>query len=136
MQKEIKQTRSFRQSPEEVWEWLTKPELIEQWLGKTDFQPRVGFKFQFTSPYGNHSYCEVLEVKPFSRLSYSWQKISAKDQGPFQSRVLWTLLPKENGTELILVHDGFETPEDFTAHEKGWTMCLEQMEKLINPVTI
>lgn len=136
MQKEIKQTRSFRQSPEEVWAWLTKPDLIEQWLGKTDFVPRVGHKFQFTSPYGNHSYCEVLEVKPFTRLSYSWQKISAKDQNPFQSRVLWTLIPKEIGTELILVHDGFEALEDFTAHEKGWTMCLMQMEKLINPVTI
>ena len=53
MQKEIKQSRHFNQSPQEVWEYLTKPELIEQWLGKTDFQPVVGHKFRFISPYGN-----------------------------------------------------------------------------------
>src|SRR6266550_2474446 len=45
MQKEIKQTWHFNQSPQTVWEYLTKPELIEQWLGKTDFQPLVGHKF-------------------------------------------------------------------------------------------
>ena len=48
MQKEIKQTWHFEQSPQEVWEYLTKPELIEQWLMKTDFQPILGFKFRFT----------------------------------------------------------------------------------------
>ncbi len=136
MQKEIHQTKRFSQSPEEVWDYLTKPELIEQWLGETDFQPVVGHKFQFTSPYGNHSYCEVLEVDPFTSLSYSWQKISAKDQNPFHSKVAWTLVPIGNGTELQLVHDGFEALEDFTAHEKGWTICLEQMEKFLNAVTI
>ncbi len=50
MQKEIKHTWHFSQSPQEVWEYLTKPELMEQWLGKTDFQPIVGHKFRFISP--------------------------------------------------------------------------------------
>lgn len=35
MQEEIRQTWFFKQSPGEVWEYLTKPELIEQWLMKT-----------------------------------------------------------------------------------------------------
>ena len=133
MEKAIRLTRRFSQSPEEVWEFLTKPELIEQWLGKTDFQPVVGHKFQFTSSYGNHSYCEVLEVKPFTRLTYSWQKNSSKDNKPFHSKVMWTLVPDEKGTELQLVHDGFTAMEDVNAHENGWNICLEQMTKLTNP---
>jgi uncharacterized protein YndB with AHSA1/START domain len=136
MEKAIKQTRHFRQSPEEVWEFLTKPELIEQWLGQSDFQPVVGHKFQFTSSYGNHSYCEVLEVNPYTRLCYSWQKNSAKDGKPFDSKVAWTLVPKESGTELQLIHDGFTTVEDVAAHENGWNICLQQMEKLTNPIKI
>ena len=134
MQKEIQRTIWFSSPPPEVWEYLTKPELIEQWLGESDFQPIVGHKFQFTSPYGNHSYCEVLEVKPFSRLSYSWQKNSAKDNKPFDSKVEWTLIPKDNGTELQLLHHGFRESEDIAPHESGWNTCFRQMEELINKI--
>ena len=132
MQKEIKQTWHFSQSPQEVWEYLTKPELLEQWLGKSDFQPIVGYKFRFISPYGNDSYCEVLEVKPFTRLSYSWQKNSAKDNKPFNSKIVWTLVPKENGTELQLVHNGFTALEDITAHENGWNIAETNWQELLN----
>jgi uncharacterized protein YndB with AHSA1/START domain len=132
MQKDIHQTWFFQQPPSEVWEYLTRPELIEQWLGQTDFQPIVGHKFHFTSPYGNHSYCEVLEIKGFSKLSYSWQKNSLNNKKPFNSRVTWTLVPKENGTELQLVHDGFAAGEDFTGHNDGWKICVNKMTELLN----
>lgn len=134
MQKEIKQTWHFNQSPQTVWEWLTKPKLIEQWLGETDFQPIVGHKFRFISPYGNDSICEVLEVRPITRLSYSWQKNSSKDNKPFNSKVAWTLVPKEDGTELQLVHNGFIVVEDVIAHENGWNTCLKQFEEIFNIV--
>jgi uncharacterized protein YndB with AHSA1/START domain len=131
MQKEIKQNWQFRQSPQEVWEYLTKPELLEQWLGKTDFQPIMGHKFRFISPYGNDSYCEILEVRPFTRLSYSWQKNSSKDNKPFNSEIVWTLIPTENGTVLQLVHKDFTAVEDVVAHENGWNTCLKQFRELL-----
>jgi uncharacterized protein YndB with AHSA1/START domain len=136
MQKEIKLAWFFNHPPQEVWEFLTKPELLEQWLGKTDFQPIVGYKFRFFSPYGNDSYCEVLEVKPFRTLSYTWQKNSSKDNEPFNSKIVWTLVPKEKGTELQLVHNGFMASEDFTAHENGWNTCRKQLEELLNTIKI
>jgi uncharacterized protein YndB with AHSA1/START domain len=131
VQKEIEHTWHFNQPPQVIWEYLTKPELLEQWLGKTDFQPIVGLKFRFISPYGNDSYCEVLEVKPFTRLSYTWQKNSTKDNKPFNSKVVWTLVPKENGTELQLVHNGFTVLEDVVAHENGWNTCLKLFGELL-----
>jgi len=134
MEKEIKHTYTYSHSLETVWEYLTKPELIEQWLGKTDFQPKVGHKFRFISPYGNHSYCEVLEINPFTKLSYSWQKNSAINNKPFNSKVVWTLVPKGNGTELQLVHTGFTALEDVIAHEAGWNTCLKQFEERINVI--
>ena len=134
MEKEIKQTRHFSLPPQDVWEYLTRPELLEQWLGKTDFQPITGHKFRFISKYGNDCLCEVLEVKPFTRLSYSWQKNSAKDNIPFNSLIVWTLIPTEAGTELHLVHNGFTTLEDVAAHEQGWITCLKKIEELLNTV--
>lgn len=134
MQNEIKHTWHFNQSPEEVWEYLTKPELLEQWFTKTDFQPTVGRKFRFTDKSGKIVYCEVLEVSPFTKLSYSWQHASRKDNELFDSKVVWTLVPKETGTELQLLHTGFTVLEDFTAHNNGWTNLGRRFVELLNTI--
>jgi uncharacterized protein YndB with AHSA1/START domain len=134
MQTEIKHTWHFNQSPQEVWEYLTKPELLEQWLMKSDFKPILGHKFCFTAPKGMVHYCEVLEIKPFTKLSYSWQRDSAKDGKPFDSKVMWTLVPKKEGTELQLVHNGFTALEDYTQHNNGWTMLVNGLVERLNTV--
>jgi len=130
MQPEIKQTFFFPHPIEIVWEYLTKPELLEQWLMKSDFKPIVGHKFCFTSPQSTAHYCEVLEIKPFTKLSYSWKK----DNMPFDSTVVWTLVPKDNGTELQLVHSGFTVLNDYTGHSKGWTMLVNGLAERLNTI--
>jgi uncharacterized protein YndB with AHSA1/START domain len=138
MQKEIKQAWQFKQSPQEVWEYLTKPELIEQWLMKTNFKPVKGQKFQFTftakpeAKYHGVVECEVLEIIPYSKLSYSWNGSTLDKSRSYKSVVMWTLVPKENGTELQLNHNGFTVLEDFLTHSNGWSSCLTKMEKLLN----
>ena len=140
MQKEIKQTWFFRQSPQEVWEYLTKPELIEQWLMKSDLKPIVGHKFNFTftpksdSKYDGIVHCEILEAEPFTRLSYSWNGSTQNKSRQFNSIVVWTLSPKENGTELTLQHNGFEELEDILNHTNGWNTCLKRFEDQINTI--
>lgn len=128
---QIMQKWFFSQPPDIVWNYLTLPDLIEKWLGRTDFEPVVGHKFRFISPYGNDSICEVLEVQPFVKLSYSWQKNSAVDNKPFASRVEWTLVPVDGGTELRLQHSGFAASEDVTNHSSGWNTCGELLEQLL-----
>ena len=134
MQDTIKQTWQFSQSPQEVWDYLTKPELLEQWFTKTDMQPVVGNKFQFFDKTGKIISCQVLEVKPFVKLSYSWQYHSAKDSKLFDSRVVWTLAPNEKGTELQLVHTGFSVLEDYTAHTGGWTRLGNRLVEMLNTI--
>jgi uncharacterized protein YndB with AHSA1/START domain len=140
MQNEVNQTWFFQQSPDEVWEYLTKPELIEQWLMKSDFKPVLGHKFRFTfnpkpgSKYEGVVNCEVLEVKPFTRLSYSWNGSLQDKSRNFNSTVNWTLVPKNNGTELRLQHNGFAVLEDVLEHSKGWDACVKRMEDHINAV--
>ena len=140
MQKEIKQTWQFDRSPQEVWEYLTKPELIEQWLMKNNFRPVVGHKFQFTFTESNKSQyagivnCEVLEVAPFTKLSYSWNGKTKDGSRTFISTVMWTLIPKDSGTELQLSHKGFAVLEDILTHTSGWDACLKRFEELINSI--
>ncbi|MES1215350.1 MAG: SRPBCC domain-containing protein [Bacteroidota bacterium] len=140
MQKEINQSWHFNKSPQEVWEYLTNPDLIELWLMKSDFKPVVGHKFQFRhtpkteSKYAGITDCEVLEVKPFTRLSYSWKGSTNDGSRTFDSKIVWTLIPKENGTELHLQHNGFALLEDVLAHNQGWNNCLKRFETQINTV--
>lgn len=140
MQQEIIKTWHFNQSPEEVWEYLTKPELIEQWLMKNNFKPIAGHQFQFTfvakegSKYAGVVDCKVLEVSPFTKLSYTWNGGTKDGSRTFNSKVVWTLVPKENGTELQLSHNGFLMMEDILNHSNGWNNCLKKIDNLINTV--
>jgi uncharacterized protein YndB with AHSA1/START domain len=140
MQKEIKHTWHFNQQPQQVWEYLTKPELLEQWLMKTDFQPIVGHKFYFIGNCNDDgkaaAHCQVLEIKPCTHLSYSWQANSLKDNKPFNSKVVWTLTPVENGTALQLVHNGFTMLEDVIAHNDGWTRIGIKMTEFFNATKV
>src|SRR4051812_26291298 len=111
MKKDIKQTWYFNQPPKEVWEYLTKAELIEQWLAKTDFKPIVGREFQFTNgcktsdDKQDYTFCTVLEISPYKLLSYSWRKGIDKKDITVDSVVKWTLTDKDGGTELLLQHN-------------------------------
>ena len=118
-----------------VWEHLTKPELLEQWLGKMDFKLIVGHKFQIIGKQGSLIDCQVQEVKPYTLLSYLWQKKSIKDGKPFNSTVVWTLIEKEDGTELHLVHDGFTSSEDHTEHNNGWILLGNRLIELLKTTT-
>lgn len=94
---------------------------------KSDFKPVKGQKFTFTfapkpgSKYEGIVQCEVLEVKPFTKLSYSWNGRTHDKSRNFNSTVVWTITPKDGGTELHLLHNGLEVIEDILNHTDG---CL------------
>jgi len=143
MQKSINHKIFFSQSPEEVWEYLTKAELMELWLMKNDFQPVVGRQFRFwTNPmpkfdFDGMVYCTVLEIIPFKKLSYSWEGGPGNGKITLDSVVVWTLHPKENGTELHLAHSGFSEAENlaiFTIMNDGWLKNMKKIADLINTV--
>jgi uncharacterized protein YndB with AHSA1/START domain len=141
MERSIKHQFSFSHPPEKVWDYLTKPELMELWLMKNDFQPIVGYDFQFrTGPipsldFDGICYCKVLEVVPFKRLSYSWKCGPGEGKITLDSVVIWKLQPTEKGTDLFLEHSGFEKEENlsfFNGMSRGWQENLLKIDALLN----
>jgi len=135
MQRDIIQQWYFQHPPERVWEFLTNPELLAQWLMENDFQPVVGHKFRFvTKPkiklgFDGIVYCEVLELVPYQRLSYSWKGGAGKGKIHLDSVVRWTLTPKDNGTLLLLEHTGFRGMKNFLTYmimSKGWAGPIQK----------
>ncbi|MBC7826717.1 MAG: SRPBCC domain-containing protein [Chitinophagaceae bacterium] len=141
MTKIIKHRFFFPHPPETVWEYLTKPELMEQWLMKNDFQPIVGLDFQFrTNPipgldFDGIFYCRVLEIVPFKKLSYSWKSGPGEGEITLDSVVLWKLQATDNGTELFLEHSGFEKKENLNFYNgliDGWLEKFTKIADLLN----
>jgi uncharacterized protein YndB with AHSA1/START domain len=91
--------------PERVWRALTDPNAIAEWLMPNDFQPRLGQRFQFrTKPrrgFDGIVNCEVIEIDPMRRLSYTWAG------GGLNTVVIFSLQPVSGGTRLRLEHRGF-----------------------------
>ncbi|MBO9732704.1 MAG: SRPBCC domain-containing protein [Chitinophaga sp.] len=137
----IKHQFFFPHPAQMVWDYLTKPELMEQWLMKNDFQPVVGLDFQFrTGPipsldFDGIFYCKVLEIVPLKRLTYSWKCGPGEGKIAIDSVVRWRLEPKDKGTELFLEHSGFSETENlsmFAALKDGWLKNLHKIADRIN----
>ena len=143
MKKIIKHQFYFPHPTEMVWEYLTKPELMELWLMKNDFKPIIGLDFQFrTNPipsldFDGIFYCKVLEVIPFKKLSYSWSSGPGDGEINLDSVVVWQLQQADSGTELLLEHSGFAKKENldfYNGLNHGWVEKLNKIYALLNTV--
>jgi uncharacterized protein YndB with AHSA1/START domain len=141
MTKSIQHQFFFLHPPEMVWEYLTKPELMELWLMKNNFQPiiRVDFQFQ-TNPipsldFDGIFYCRVLEVVPFKKLSYSWKSGLGNGKITLDSVVVWKLQQTDKGTQLFLDHSGFAKQENLNFYNglnHGWLEKFHKITDLLN----
>jgi uncharacterized protein YndB with AHSA1/START domain len=125
-------------APETIWKTLTTGDLIARWLMvPTGFEPVPGKRFTYqTKPAGAWDgtiHCEVLEVIPNERFSYSWKGGDEGNAG-YGSRldtiVTWTLSRVANGTRVRLLHSGFVTPRNDTAFRnmsEGWKKVVPRL---------
>ena len=118
---------TYPHPPERVWRALTDPDELAQWLMKNDFEPVVGHKFTFrASPvrmlfvelWNGVTECEVLEVEPNRRISYTFHS----PPNP-KTVVTYTLEPADGGTTLHFRQTGFHGFRGWMmrrAMEGGW----------------
>jgi uncharacterized protein YndB with AHSA1/START domain len=106
--------------PEKVWQALTDPDALGQWLLPTDFEPRLGFRFSMGEFRG-----EVLELDEPRRLRYSWEDGEAGSA----SVITWELQPKDGGTLLRLEHEATTEVEPYVLIEAyaNWRGALGRL---------
>ncbi|MGE0238776.1 MAG: SRPBCC domain-containing protein [Parvibaculaceae bacterium] len=125
-------------APETIWTTLTSGELIARWLmPTTGFAPVTGNRFTYqTTPAGAWDgviHCEVLEVIPNERFSYSWKGGHKGNTGYgslLDTIVTWTLARAGEGTRVRLVHSGFVTPRNDSAFKNmsaGWKKIVPRL---------
>ena len=129
--------RTMPHAPEKVWKALTTSELIAGWLMQNDFQPRAGHKFNFRSDpipnaWNGVTDCEVLEVDPPRKLSYTWCASGEEAANGLRTVVTWTLTPVDAGTLVRMEQTGFR-PQDEMGRQMmggGWPRIVERLEHI------
>ena len=140
MAKQIMHTFFYPHPAATVWDYLTNPDLMAEWLMKNDFAPIVGHAFTFRIPpiekldFDGIIYCTVLELVPYKKLVYSWKTGPGDGKIVLDSIVTWTLHEKEHGTELLLEHTGIKDADFamYTALNEGWLKNIKKINDLIN----
>jgi uncharacterized protein YndB with AHSA1/START domain len=113
-----------------VWTALTDKNQMKEWyFDVSDFQPVVGFEFEFTGGSEAKQYlhlCRVTEVIPGVKLAYTWRYEGYSGD----SLVTIELYAEGSKTRVKLTHKGLDTfPQETTDFAKsnfvaGWTYII------------
>lgn len=91
-----------------VWRWLATQEGLSRWISANiRIDLRVGGIYRFLGP-DDQTWVSgtVLELVPQRSLILSWLE---EDRGWLHpARLVIRLTPVRDGTEVVLIHDGFE----------------------------
>jgi uncharacterized protein YndB with AHSA1/START domain len=114
-------------SPERVFEYLTRPEAIVQWMGEYALlEPVPDGRFELNVK-GTLIRGRYLEVDPPHRLLISWGYAGSEHLPPGASTVELQLTADGDGTRVVLEHR--DLPEQETQnHASGWTHYLARLQ--------
>ena len=125
--------RVFPASPAEVYDAWTTPETLRlfmcpgtQTTTVVEADVRVGGQFRIVmrSDVDNEHRGEYRVLEPGRRLVFTW---ASPATGWEPTLVTIELSPHEDGTRLVLVHEGLETDDVRGRHRWGWTGILEKL---------
>ena len=121
-----------------VWEALTQPEQIKQYLFGTQVTTdwHVGSPITYKGEWKGKAYEDkgkVLEIEPRKRLvSTFWSALAGLPDTPENYKtVRYELAPEGDRTKLTITQDNNATQEEATEAEKNWRMVLDGIKKLL-----
>ena len=130
MKRDLKFERYYPHPPERVWEALTDRNALAQWYMDNDFEPNVGYQFQFkTEPgpgFNGVLSGEVILADAPHQLVYTFIGGTMKHK----TTVTWTLNRQGGGTLLRLEHTGFTGLSDIAISLVlgfGWRRFLKRL---------
>ncbi|MGC3945018.1 MAG: SRPBCC domain-containing protein [Chryseolinea sp.] len=135
MTKEVIQLWQLEAPAELVWQCLTDPAMLAEWLMPNDLKAVVGHEFMFHTnprpmpPFDGKIFCKVLEVVPGKRISYTWKGGPGDGTITLDTVVTWTLSSKGTRTDLLLEHKGFKGMKNYLAYffmNMGWQKSIRR----------
>lgn len=110
----------------EVWDYLTRPELLSKWFGDTS-QLVPGERFRMDFGDGDYLSGRVVEWDPGIILGLRYRFIG---HGP-EYDVRFSMLRRKDGTELTVQDRGAITQEEAECLRVGWSEFLFRLSKAV-----
>jgi uncharacterized protein YndB with AHSA1/START domain len=131
--------RRLAAPPEKVYAAWTQPAQLVKWFGpdsgpvlRAETDVRVGGRFHVvfrTEDGEEHDVSGTYqEVVLNQKLKFTWQWITLPER---QSLVTILIKPEGEGSMLTLIHEQFFDEAARDGHERGWTGCLDKLERLV-----
>lgn len=123
---------------EKVWDALTDPEQISQYLygTKTETTWEPGTPITFSGEYNGTSYMDKGEIKAFDeyrRLEYTyWSSMSGTEDTPENYALVTFELAVKNGATLLTVRQDNIKSESSKEHsESNWQQVIQKIKEML-----
>ena len=133
-----KATTTINAPASKVWDALTKPEQIKQYMFGTQVTTdwRVGSPITYKGEWKGKAYEDkgkVLEIEPRNRLvSTFWSALAGLPDTPENYKtVRYELAPEGDRTKLTITQDNNASQDEANEAEKNWKMVLDGIKKLV-----
>jgi uncharacterized protein YndB with AHSA1/START domain len=121
-----------------VWDALTKPELIKQYLFNTDVVTdwKMGSPILYRGEWEGKPFedkGEILAIEPEKKLvSTHWSPLSGvPDQPENYHTVTYDLVSKDDKTELTITQDNNASEQEKAHSEENWKAVLLGLKNLL-----
>ena len=133
-----KATTTINAPASKVWDALTKPELIKEYLFGTEVTTdwQVGSPITYKGEWEGKTYedkGEILQIEPEKLLvSTFWSSLEGLPDVPENYKTVhYELSPENGGTKLTITQDNNATQEEADHSEQNWNTVLGGMKKLL-----
>ena len=141
--------RMLNSPPERAFKAWTSAEHIQQWMRPepgmvvplASMDLRVGGKFRIQMKMPDGEFFTAVgvfkEVKAPERLVYTWdweKDGSGAEFGEVEGKpslITVEFLKRGKGTEFVMTHSRFATPESRDNHARGWSRALESFANFV-----
>ena len=124
--------------PSKVWEALTNPSLIKQYLFGTEVTSdwQVGSPITYRGEWDGKTYEDkgkILQVEPEKLLvSTFWSSLAGLPDSPENYKtVRYELSPENGGTRVTVTQDNNASQEEADHSEQNWNSVLGQLKELL-----
>jgi uncharacterized protein YndB with AHSA1/START domain len=133
-----KATTTINAPASKVWEAITNPDLIKQYLFGTDVVSdwNVGSPITYRGEWQGKPFEDkgkILEISPGrSLVSTHWSPLSGVADSPENYHTVSYLLSEHDGkTDVTITQDNNASEEEKSHSEQNWRQVLDGMKKLL-----
>jgi uncharacterized protein YndB with AHSA1/START domain len=134
---EVNITKSIKAPKEKIWEIITTPEHIRQFLFGTTVRTnwKEGQPITFEGVWDGKSYHDkgmIIQVEEFKTLRHSfWSSNSGKEDKPENYVVVnYEIIDKGDACDLVITQDGVKTEKELEHLTSNWARVAEGIKQI------